>query len=100
MCTDQSSVHIDCSVLAVFVHSGTISATPKLRVHQISGVVVPTRIAAWRALCGQFVPMFQISNTTAFNTTPFDAWKSAFRECTKLASSIIPNNDNTDNEYR
>ena len=47
-----------------------------------------------------FVPKFQISNITAFNTTPFDAWKSAFRECTKLASSIIPNNDNTDNEYR
>ena len=60
VCTDQSSVHVDCSVLAVFVHSDTISATPKLRVHQISGVVVPTRNAAWRALCGQFVPMFQI----------------------------------------
>lgn len=47
-----------------------------------------------------FVPKFQISNITAFNTDPFNAWKSAFRECTKLASSIIPNSDNTDNEYR
>jgi hypothetical protein len=47
-----------------------------------------------------FVPKFQISNTTAFNTDPFNTWKSAFRECTKLASSIIPNGDNTDNEYR
>lgn len=47
-----------------------------------------------------FVPKFQISNITAFNTSPFDAWKSAFRECTKLSSSIIPNGDNIDNEYR
>ena len=41
-----------------------------------------------------------VSNITAFNTDPFNAWKSAFRECTKLASAIIPNGDNTDNEYR
>jgi len=47
-----------------------------------------------------FVPQFQISNVTAFNTNPFETWKSAFRECTKLASSIIPNGDNIDNEYR
>jgi hypothetical protein len=47
-----------------------------------------------------FVPKFQISNITAFNTSPFDAWKSAFRECTKLSSSIIPNGDNIDNQYR
>lgn len=47
-----------------------------------------------------FVPQFGISNITAFNTSPFDAWKSAFRECTKLASSIIPNGDNIDNNYR
>jgi len=47
-----------------------------------------------------FVPQFQISNITAFNTNPFETWKSAFRECTKLASSIIPNGDNIDNQYR
>ena len=47
-----------------------------------------------------FVPKFQISNITAFNTDPFNAWRSAFRECTKLASAIIPHGDNLDNEYR
>lgn len=47
-----------------------------------------------------FVPKFQVSNVTAFNTNPFETWKSAFRECAKLSSSIIPNGDNTDNEYR
>lgn len=47
-----------------------------------------------------FVPKFQISNVTAFNTSPFETWKSAFRECAKLASSIIPHSDNLDNMYR
>lgn len=47
-----------------------------------------------------FVPKFQISNVTEFNTDPFNTWKSAFRECTKLASAVIPHADNTDNEYR
>ena len=47
-----------------------------------------------------FVPKFQVSNITAFNTDPFNAWRSAFRECTKLASAIIEHGDNTDNEYR
>ena len=47
-----------------------------------------------------FVPKFQISNVSAFNTDPFNTWKSAFRECTKLSSAIIPNGENADNEYR
>lgn len=47
-----------------------------------------------------FVPKFQISNVTAFNTDPFNTWKSAFRECTKLAAAVIPNGDYVDNKYR
>ena len=47
-----------------------------------------------------FVAKLSVSNITAFNADPFSTWRSAFRECTKLASSIIPNGDNTDNEYR
>jgi hypothetical protein len=31
----------------------------------------------------------EISNITAFNTDPFNTWKSAFRECAKLASKTI-----------
>lgn len=30
-----------------------------------------------------------ISNYTAFNTDPFGTWKSAFRECAKLAGRVI-----------
>jgi len=31
----------------------------------------------------------RVSNITSFNTDPFNTWKSAFRECCKLASKII-----------
>lgn len=36
-----------------------------------------------------FMPMPEISNITEFNTDPFSAWKSGFRECAKLASKTI-----------
>ena len=39
--------------------------------------------------------MPQVSNVTVFNTDPFSTWRSAFRECAKLAAgSIINANDN------
>jgi hypothetical protein len=34
-----------------------------------------------------------VSNITAFNTDPFNTWKSAFRECVKLASQSIVRQD-------
>jgi hypothetical protein len=36
-----------------------------------------------------FKAMPEIANTTAFNTDPFSTWRSAFRECAKLASHTI-----------
>ena len=36
-----------------------------------------------------FKAMPQVSNMTAFNSDPFNTWKSAFRECVKLSSKII-----------
>lgn len=41
-----------------------------------------------------------ISNITAFNATPLSTWRSAFRECAKLESRIIENQNNADTEYR
>ena len=41
------------------------------------------------SISNRFRPMEQISNVSAFNTTPFDTWKSAFRECAKLSSKVI-----------
>ena len=36
-----------------------------------------------------FKPIKVISNITAFNTGPFETWKSAFRECAKLSAKVI-----------
>ena len=47
-----------------------------------------------------FNPMAEISNTTAFNTDPFNTWKSAFRECAKLSSKIIDRQNNEETEQR
>ena len=44
--------------------------------------------------------MPQVSNVTAFNTDPYNTWKSAFRECTKLSSKIIDNQKNEETEKR
>ena len=48
----------------------------------------------------KFVPKFEVANTTAFNTDPFNTWRSAFRECTKLSSNIIDHNKQIDDTYR
>lgn len=39
---------------------------------------------------GQLKLINQVSNITAFNTDPFNTWRSAFREAAKLASSNDP----------
>lgn len=47
-----------------------------------------------------FIVIPELSNITRFNTDPFSAWRSGFRECTKLASKIITNHDNAEAEHR
>lgn len=41
------------------------------------------------SISSKFKAVKSISNITAFNTDPFNTWKSAFRECCKLSSKII-----------
>jgi len=41
------------------------------------------------SLGNKFKVIDRVSNITAFNTDPFSTWKSAFRECAKLASGVI-----------
>ncbi len=41
-----------------------------------------------------------VSNITAFNTDPFNTWKSAFRECAKLASQVIARQDSAESQSR
>lgn len=42
----------------------------------------------------------KISNITRFNTDEFNTWRSAFRECAKLSSKIIPEQVDAETEHR
>jgi len=48
----------------------------------------------------QFKAVEQMSNITAFNTDPFSTWRSAFRECAKLASKTIQGQIDEETETR
>jgi len=52
------------------------------------------------SITDKFKAVEQISNITAFNTDPFNTWKSAFRECAKLSSKIIDRQNNKETELR
>ena len=47
-----------------------------------------------------FIAMDEVANTTAFNTSPFETWKGAFRECAKLSSKTITRQNNEETESR
>ena len=42
----------------------------------------------------------QVSNVTEFNTDPFSTWRSAFRECVKLASKSIDRQIDEESKHR
>jgi len=52
------------------------------------------------SISDKFKPMGTVSNITAFNTDPFNTWKSAFRECCKLASKSIDRQHTEETEER
>jgi len=52
------------------------------------------------SISSKFKAVKEISNITAFNTDSFNAWKSGFRECAKLASRIIDRQNNNETEKR
>ena len=41
------------------------------------------------SISSKFIAVEEVANITAFNTNPFEAWRSAFRECAKLSSKTI-----------
>lgn len=52
------------------------------------------------SICDNYEPVMTVSNITAFNTDEFSAWRSAFRECAKLASKNITNQQTNETETR
>ena len=47
-----------------------------------------------------FQPISDVSNITRFNKDPFRTWRSAFRECVKLASAVNPNQKQAETDER
>lgn len=47
-----------------------------------------------------FIPVQELSNITQFNVDEFSAWKSGFRECTKLASRVIDRQKDHETAHR
>jgi hypothetical protein len=52
------------------------------------------------SISDSFKVMPEVSNITAFNTGEFETWKSAFRECAKLASRTIRGQVSEETEQR
>jgi hypothetical protein len=52
------------------------------------------------SISDNFKIVSRVSNYTNFNTDPFNTWKSAFRECVKLASQAIDKNYQEETEER
>jgi hypothetical protein len=52
------------------------------------------------SISSKFKAVDEISNITAFNTDPFNTWKSGFRECVKLSSKIIDRQVGPETEER
>jgi hypothetical protein len=52
------------------------------------------------SISSKFKAMNEISNMNMFNTDSFATWRSAFRECAKLAGNVIDRQDNTETQYR
>jgi hypothetical protein len=48
-----------------------------------------TSVDMTMAISKKFKVIKEVSNLTVFNTDPFNTWKSAFRECVKLASRPV-----------
>ena len=75
---------------------GGVKLLPKTltQTMDVSRPDMTTSISQW------FKAMPEISNVTAFNTDPFNTWKSAFRECCKLASRTIDRQDDVETQQR
>ena len=52
------------------------------------------------SISNKFKVIDQVSNITEFNTDVFNTWKSAFRECVKLASKSIKGQHDEETEQR
>ena len=67
---------------------------------KVLDVDVETVVDFTTAISTKFVPYPVIGSTVHYDTDPFNTWKAAFRECTKLTSKIIPGQKNEEDDAR
>ena len=72
----------------------------KLLPRQLTLDMDVTRPDMTTSISDKFKPVQIVSNVTAFNTDEFSTWKSAFRECAKLAGKTIDRQVDTETEER
>jgi hypothetical protein len=75
---------------------GGVKLLPKL----LTAKMDITRPDMTTSISPLFKAIDEVSNITKFNTDPFNSWKSAFRECVKLASKVIDRQDDNETAIR
>ena len=97
---DFDVVHIWKSVNPInhleYGHSG-IKLIPK---HLILMADEDTAVDITTSIGANIKVMDEISNINNFATSPFNAWRGAFRECVKLASGVIDRQVQTETDER
>ncbi len=72
----------------------------KLLPRQLTLDMDVTRPDMTTSISDKFKPVQVVSNITSFNTDEFSTWKSAFRECAKLAGKTIDRQVDAETEER
>ena len=72
----------------------------KLLPTEMTKILDSTTVDMTTSISTKFKAMLEVSNISSFNTNAFNTWKSAFRECVKLSSKIIRNQDDDETKQR
>ncbi len=72
----------------------------KLLPRQMTINMDTSRVDMTTSISQHFKAVKQVSNINAFNTDSFNTWRSAFRECAKLAGKVIDRQKNDETEHR
>ena len=96
---DMDAVHVwrsSNSINELEYGYGGVKLLPKKLTMQmnINSIDMTTSIST------RFRAMYEVSNSTDFNTDPFNTCKSAFRECVKLSSKVIDRQVDKETEKR
>ena len=96
---DQETVHVWRSqnpINGLIYGYGGIKLFPR----QLTIDMDTTKPDMTTSISSKFKAVQQISNITAFNTDPYNTWKSAFRECAKLSSRTIDRQKDDETQHR